>query len=101
MRTINRSTAFKRDYKRIKATPQHKKDIDSLIEAVLVLLLTDQVLPPPLRDHALTGDWVDVGFLHVVRRNVRKHPSPGHSREGREYFLLNHFFNSCAACSMR
>ena len=42
MRTINRSTAFKRDYKRIKATPQHKKDIDSLIEAVLVLLLTDQ-----------------------------------------------------------
>ena len=43
MRTINRSTAFKRDYKRIKATPQHKKDIDSLIEAALVLLLTDQV----------------------------------------------------------
>ena len=49
MRTINRSTAFKRDYKRIKAAPQHKKDIDSLLEAVLVLLLTDQVLPPALR----------------------------------------------------
>jgi mRNA-degrading endonuclease YafQ of YafQ-DinJ toxin-antitoxin module len=42
MRTINRSTSFKRDYKRIKASPQHKKDIDSLIEAALVLLLTDQ-----------------------------------------------------------
>ncbi len=42
MRTINRSTSFKRDYKRIKASPQHKKDIDSLIEAALVLLLTEQ-----------------------------------------------------------
>ena len=65
MRTINRSTAFKRDYKRIKATPQHKKDIDSLLEAVLVLLLADQVLPPPLRDHALTGDWVGYRDCHI------------------------------------
>ena len=44
MRTINRSTSFKRDYKRIKASPQHKKDIDSLIEAALVLLLTEQTV---------------------------------------------------------
>ena len=65
MRTINRSTAFKRDYKRIKATPQHNKDIDSLIEAVLVLLLADQVLPPALRDHALTGDWVGYRDCHI------------------------------------
>ena len=65
MRTINRSTAFKGDYKRIKATPQHKKDIDSLLEAVLVLLLADQVLPPALRDHALTGDWVGYRDCHI------------------------------------
>ena len=65
MRTINRSTAFKRDYKRIKATPQHKKDIDSLLEAVLVLLLADQVLPPALRDHSLTGDWVGYRDCHI------------------------------------
>ncbi len=65
MRTINRSTAFKRDYKRTKATPQHKKDIDALLEAVLVLLLTDQVLPPALRDHALTGEWVDYRDCHI------------------------------------
>ena len=65
MRTINRSTAFKRDYNRIKATPQHKKDIDSLLEAVLVLLLADQVLPPALRDHALTGDWVGYRDCHI------------------------------------
>ena len=65
MRTINRSTAFKRDYKRIKAAPQHKKDIDSLLEAVLVLLLTDQVLPPALRDHPLTGDWVGYRDCHI------------------------------------
>ena len=23
-----------------------------------MLLLTDQILPPALRDHALTGDWI-------------------------------------------
>ena len=65
MRTINRSTAFNRDYKRIKAAPQHKKDIDSLLEAVLVLLLTDQVLPPALRDPPLTGDWVGYRDCHI------------------------------------
>jgi hypothetical protein len=30
MRTIERSSAFKRDYKRAKATPRHGKDLDSL-----------------------------------------------------------------------
>lgn len=31
MRTIERSSAFKRDYKRVKATPRHAKDIDDLL----------------------------------------------------------------------
>jgi mRNA interferase YafQ len=30
MRTIERSTVFKRDYKRIKATPRYRKDLESL-----------------------------------------------------------------------
>ena len=30
-----------------------------------MLLLTDQVLPPPLRDHALTGDWVGYRDCHI------------------------------------
>jgi len=38
MRTIERSSAFKRDYRRVKATPRHGKDVDSLVSAVMDLL---------------------------------------------------------------
>ena len=58
MRTIERSTAFKRDYKRAKATPRHGKDVDSLVSTVVKLLLSDRALPENNRDHALSGDWV-------------------------------------------
>jgi mRNA interferase YafQ len=56
MRTIERSSAFKRDYKRAKATPRHRKDVDSLVSAAVALLLSDQALPENSRDHALSGD---------------------------------------------
>jgi hypothetical protein len=39
MRMIERSSAFKRDYKRAMATPRHSKDVDSLVSTVVVLLL--------------------------------------------------------------
>lgn len=64
MRTIDRSTAFKRDYKRIKATPKHK-DVDALLMSVLGLLLTDQALPDKHRDHDLTGDWSGYRECHI------------------------------------
>lgn len=53
MRTIERSTAFKRDYKRIKATPRYRKDLDSLLSDVLKLLLADKALPDKNLDHSL------------------------------------------------
>jgi mRNA interferase YafQ len=65
MRTIDRATAFKRDYKRAKATPHHKKDLDSLLGEVLNLLLTDQALPPHNRDHALVGEWAGYRDCHI------------------------------------
>jgi mRNA interferase YafQ len=65
MRTIERSSAFKRDYKRAKATPRHSKDVDSLLSAVVALLLSDQVLPGNNRDHALSGDWVAYRECHI------------------------------------
>lgn len=65
MRTIERSTAFKRDYKRVKATPRHNKDIDSLVSAVITLLLTDQALPSRNRDHALGGGWAGYRDCHI------------------------------------
>ena len=45
MRTIERSSAFKRDYKRIKATPRYRKNLDSLISDILKLLLMNKPLP--------------------------------------------------------
>jgi mRNA interferase YafQ len=65
MRTIERSSAFKRDYKRAKATPRHSKNVDSLVSTVVTLLLSDRVLPENNRDHALSGDWVGYRECHV------------------------------------
>lgn len=65
MRTIERSTAFKRDYKRAKANPHHKKDIDLLVTAVVTLLLSDKILPANNRDHPLSGDWAGYRECHV------------------------------------
>jgi mRNA interferase YafQ len=65
MRTIERSSAFKRDYKRAKATPRHGKDVDSMVSAVVTLLVCDEVLPANMRDHALSGDWSGYRECHL------------------------------------
>lgn len=65
MRTIERSSAFKRDYKRVKATPRHSNDVDSLVSAVAAMLLADQALPESNRDHALSGDWSGYRECHI------------------------------------
>jgi len=65
MRTIERSSAFRRDYKRAKATPRHKKDVDLLVSTVVELLLSDRVLPEKNRDHALTGAWMGYRECHI------------------------------------
>ncbi len=64
MRTIERSSAFKRDYKRVKATPRHR-NVDALLTEVLSLLLDDQPLPANKRDHALSGDWAGYRECHL------------------------------------
>ena len=65
MRTIERASAFKRDYKRIKATPRHRKDLDVLAAAAITLLVNDTPLPDNNRDHALSGDWVGYRECHL------------------------------------
>lgn len=65
MRTIERSSAFKRDYKRVKATPRHSKDADSLVSAIVASLLADQALPESSRDHSLSGDWAGYRECHI------------------------------------
>lgn len=57
MRTIEYANVFKKDYKRVKATPRHAKDAEKLLTAILKLLVADEPLPAANQDHALAGDW--------------------------------------------
>ena len=65
MRTIERSSAFKRDYKRVKGNPRYGGEIESLLGAVVTALLSDQVLPERQRDHALSGGWGGYRECHI------------------------------------
>jgi mRNA interferase YafQ len=65
MRTIERSSAFKRDFKRAKAAPRHRSDLDSLVSTVVARLASDKVLPTNNRDHGLSGDWAGYRECHI------------------------------------
>jgi mRNA interferase YafQ len=65
MRTIERSSVFKRDYKRAIATPRHRRDLDSQLSNVVEMLLFDRALPASNKDHALGGDWMGYRECHV------------------------------------
>ena len=64
MRTIDRSSAFKRDYKR-EAKGQHRATLDDVLKSVLVALATDQPLGARYRDHDLSGDWAGYRECHI------------------------------------
>lgn len=64
MRRIERTKAFKRDYKRVKATPKHR-DVEALLRQVLQLLAADVSLPERNRDHGLSGEWKDHRDCHL------------------------------------
>ncbi len=57
MRTIERSTAFKRDYKR-EMKGQHRKTLEKEFVKVLTTLMQDQPLAEKYRDHPLSGEWM-------------------------------------------
>lgn len=64
MRTIERSSNFKRDYKR-EAKGQHRNTLDDSVSPVLAALANDQQLEPRYRDHDLSGDWAGYRECHV------------------------------------
>jgi len=64
MRTIERSSNFKRDYKR-EAKGQHRNTLDDSLSPVLAALADDQQLEPRYRDHDLSGDWAGYRECHV------------------------------------
>lgn len=64
MRTIERSGAFKRDYKR-EAKGQHRADLDEALVPVLMALANDEPLEPRQRDHDLSGNWSGYRECHI------------------------------------
>ena len=64
MRTIEWTAAFKRDYKRIKATPRHK-DIETLLPEIVGVLADHAPLQVRHRDHSLGGNWKDHRECHL------------------------------------
>jgi mRNA interferase YafQ len=65
MRTIEQASIFKRDYKRVIATPIHRKDAGAMLVAVLERLVNDMALPESNRDHSLGGNWVGYRECHL------------------------------------
>ena len=65
MRRIGRSSAFKRDFKRAKAAPRLRNNLDSLVSTLVALLPSEHVLPNKNRDHGLSGDWAGYRECHV------------------------------------
>lgn len=64
MRTIERSTAFKRDLKR-EARGRHGATLEAALLPVLADLANDEPLQPRHRDHELSGDWSGYCECHV------------------------------------
>ncbi len=64
MRTIEWTSAFKRDRRKLTRNP-HYADLANALDPILVLLANDIPLPERHRDHALSGSWTDFRDCHV------------------------------------
>ena len=64
MRAIERTSRFKRDYRREKSG-RHGKRLDGLLVEVINLLAADQLLPRRHVDHPLSGEWQDFRDCHI------------------------------------
>ncbi len=64
MRRIERTNAFRRDFKRAKRG-QHRHDLDTILMFAVSLLADDKPLPERNHDHALGGDWRDHRECHL------------------------------------
>lgn len=64
MRTIERSSAFKRDYKR-ETRGRHHATLDEVLKRVLLALASDRPLDAHHRDHELGGNWAGYRECHI------------------------------------
>ena len=64
MREIERTTRFRRDYKR-EIRGRHGATLEASLLAVLHALVTDEPLAERTRDHPLSGDWAGFRDCHI------------------------------------
>ena len=64
MRTIKRTSAFRKDYKRENKSRYQKTLENDLIE-VVAMLAADKTLPQRHHDHNLAGEWKDFRDCHI------------------------------------
>ena len=64
MRTIERTSRFRRDYKR-ESRGRHRKYLDAILAEVVVALANDRPLEFRHHDHALSGEWQDFRDCHL------------------------------------
>ena len=64
MRKIERTSQFKRDYKR-ESRGRHQAILLNDFREILQALANDEVLLQKHRDHALTGEWNDHRDCHI------------------------------------
>lgn len=64
MRKIDRTTSFKKDYKR-ESKGKYRNILDDQLEAVLCVLVNDQPLDAHYRDHDLSNNWSGYRECHI------------------------------------
>ena len=64
MREIERTTQFRRDYRR-EAKGRHRATLDANLIAVLDPLMNDEALAERYHDHTLTGEWTGFRDCHL------------------------------------
>ena len=64
MRTIERSTKFKKDYKR-ELKGRYRDILESELKTVLLPLISDEAMDIRYRDHDLSGNWAGYRECHI------------------------------------
>ena len=64
MRRIERTSRFKRDYRRESRGP-HRTYLEAILAPVVDALANDRPLEPRHHDHALSGEWLDFRDCHL------------------------------------
>lgn len=77
MRTIERTTQFKRDYKR-ERKGAHQTSLHTDFAEVLKALADDQPLAEKHQDHQLSGNWKDHRDCHIKPDLVLIYRKLGH-----------------------